>query len=199
MACSTSTRVRFRWPGFLGAAAIVAIATSVVACSSDSPATPRIYLTSTLSPGNESGVNDGTKCLVTGPWLAAGAKDQNNAVTPVNSGDNGVTVTCTVAQEGDGFKVSANITQNGQGGLTVQGHFTASGQQSHIRAVFARSDTGAFQEDDCTADYAPNPLMGIAAGRVWGTLACPHETNDESSPPHVCNGIAEFRFENCSQ
>jgi len=194
MACSTSTRVRFRWPGFLGAAAIAVFAASVVACSDPSPATPRIFIASTLGPGSDA-ENNGAVCqLANGPWLDIGTKDGS-----VNSGDNAVNVTCTVTHDGDGFKVSANATQSGQGSLTIVGHFTTTGQQSKISGVFVRNDTATFRDDNCTVDYTADPNMGIAPGRVWGTLTCSRASSDQSSPPRVCNGVAEFKFENCAQ
>jgi hypothetical protein len=72
------------------------------------------------------------------------------------------------------------------------------GVQSNIHAAFTRGDTGTFVAEDCTVSFkGPNPNMGIALGRVWGVLDCPHATFAAQS--RTCLGTAEFTFENCTQ
>ena len=186
-----------KYVAVVSAVAGLTLAITGSGCSSNTPATPRVTLNAQLGPGDEKDVNDSTKCqLVTQPWVVIGDNTH-----PVSDGEqqtgSGVSVSCTVHTEGDGFQVSAQATLQGQGSITLTGHFTAAGDQPNIRAVFTRGDTGSFKQDDCTVDYSTNKNMGVAAGRVWGNIRCPHATYDAQS--RTCLGTGEFRFENCAQ
>ncbi len=180
----------------------VAVAALGIGCSSTSSATPRVTVNTQMGPGDEAGVNDSGKCLLaTTPWVVIG-----DTLHPVDNGDQqsgaSVSVSCSVKTEGTGFQVSGSATLQGQGSLTITGHFEPRAgdppaDQAGIRAVFQRGDTGTFKQDDCTVSYANNPNMGVAAGRVWGQITCPHATYDQQG--RTCLGSGEFRFENCSQ
>jgi hypothetical protein len=181
----------------VSALAGLAIASTGAGCSENTPATPRVTLNAQLGPGGEKDINDSAKCqLVTVPWVVIGDNTH-----PVSDGEqqtgSGVHVSCTVKPDGDGFQVSSQTTLDGQGSVTITGRFTAAGDQTNIRAVFTRGDTGSFRQDDCTVDYATNPNMGVAAGRVWGNIRCPHATFADQD--RTCLAVGEFRFENCAQ
>ena len=160
-------------------------------------ATRRVTLSSQLGPGDESGVNDSAKCqLATQTWVVIGDNTHPVYDGATQTGMK-VSVECRVAVEGSGFIVAGRATLDTMGSVEITGHFDPTGVQSAVHAVFTRGDTGSFVEDDCTASYAANRIMGVAAGRVWATLTCPHATFSAQS--RTCLGTAEFRFENCSQ
>jgi hypothetical protein len=194
---------------------ILAFGSALLACTGTTTSTPadggsvlgndgspdttyqRVALSSQLGPGTEAGVNDTGKCqVVTQPWLVVG-----DDAHPLYNGDmaSGTTVgvVCSVTPEGDGFHVEAKALLVGQGSVLIQGHFAAMGTQSNLSASFQRADTGTFEESDCTADYAAKPYMGVAAGRVWATVTCPHATDMATS--RTCLASGEIRFENCKQ
>lgn len=178
------------------------------ACSSDSPATPRVLMQSYLGAGNQQGVNDATVCSFSArdPWVMIG--DPTNA-SSVADGDtdqatgNVVSVTCSVTPDGDGFKVAASAKLGSQGAVTITGHFLANTPAvsadtpiQNVSASFSRADTGSFTQSTCTVTYTTNPqFMGVAAGRVWADLDCPTATY--SSQNKTCEGTATFKFENC--
>ena len=174
------------------------VATPSDAGSSDSGGklvVPRVTLDSELGPGVESGVNDTAKCQLTKtPWVVIG-----DATHPVSDGDTQtgtkVTVACRVAAEAGGFTVSAKASL-GLNSVQISGHFENQGVQPNIHAVFSRGDTGTFAEDDCTARYTTGS-EGVAAGRVWAVLDCPHAVL--AAQDRTCLGTAEFKFENCTQ
>ncbi|MGH7281182.1 MAG: hypothetical protein ACRELY_06650 [Polyangiaceae bacterium] len=178
------------------------------ACSSDSPATPRVLLQSNLGAGNQQGVNDSTVCSFSArdPWVTIG--DPTNSASVADGDTDGntgqvVSVSCDVTPEGDGFHVQASAQLGSQGAVTVTGHFTnntpavsADTPIQNISASFSRADTGSFTESTCTVTYTTNPqFMGVAAGRVWADIDCPTATY--SSQNKTCEGTASFKFENC--
>lgn len=190
----------------LKSAALVAVVglgilPSVVAgCSSPAPATPRVAISSQLGNGGVTGVNDSAKCqLATEPWVVIGDNTH-----PVSDGDqqggSNVNVSCSVTASGDGFNVSANAVLQGQGSVTISGHFVGMANapppaQMNITGVFSKGDTGSFRDTACTVDFSSNDKMGFAPGRVWGQITCP--TASFESQGRTCKGFAEFRFENC--
>lgn len=183
---------------FASAIVLVAFA-GVLGCSSDAPPATRVYINSDLGPGN----NGSAICQISSaPWIQI--DNNGGSVTNGEAATSGARVAaqCTVTSAGDGsFTVYATASIQGTtgGSVTVSGKFTTSGAQSNIHGVFQRSDTGSFEEADCTVDYSGNPNMGVASGRVWGKLSCPTITKKDSNPPRACSGNAEFKFENCGQ
>lgn len=180
--------------------ASVAATLAAVGCSSATPPNPRVYLQSQIDDGTNPPPGCGIVASSNG-WVDIGSVNQ--------SIDNGgsqtggpVTVSCSVTSNGDGsFQVNAAATVGGAAGgsVTIVGKFTSSGMQSGITAHFQRGDgSGSFQETDCTASYATNANMGVAAGRIWAQLECPTVIDNEKTTPLVCEGKAEFRFEDCS-
>jgi hypothetical protein len=187
-----------RYAAVVSAVAGFTLALTGTGCSENTPATPRVTLNAQLGPGSEKDINDTPKCqLNTQPWVVIG--DNTHPVSDgEQQGGSGVSVSCTVkGLSADKFEVNAQATLQGQGSVTITGTFSPTGDQSNIRAVFTRGDTGSFRQDDCTVDYSTNKNMGVAAGRVWGNIRCPHATYDAQS--RTCLGTGEFRFENCGQ
>ena len=173
-------------------------------CSDPAPPARRVILTAQLAPGTHSS----TECpIASTEWVDIGAfgnPAQGVPVRPVNSGeDNGngpVDITCSVkGNDATGYDVAASATLSGLSGGTVSitGHFTTTGDQASIIGVFQRSDYGQFRENDCTVTFTENQNMGVAPGRVWGSLHCPNAGRADQN--RVCDGEAQFRFENCDQ
>jgi hypothetical protein len=180
-------------------------------CSSTSNPTSRVALFSQL--GNSTAHPQDQCKLTFGDWVNVGSVGNNKVpgspTAPINDGDtdqgHNIHVTaCSVSAGGDGFDVNVSVTVDGAGAFTVNGHFTKTGPNTGINVVFSRGDTGTFTEGanippgdpGCTADF-PRPEMGVEAGRIWAHVLCPNETLQSQN--RVCQGEAEFRFENCSQ
>lgn len=199
----------------LGHALFVVAASSVAiaGCGSDTQPTPKAFIDARVRAGG----NGSAVCGVVDPtWVEIGT-----AATSVSDGSNDangvkVSVSCSVTSNGDGtFKVNAVGTLGNVGSVTITGNFATSGTQNNIRAVFQRSD-GRFEQTDCTATYqsltptgvlTDNGFAGVAAGRVWATVHCPtasdasqqRQGQDGGATPRACDGLAEFKFENCGQ
>jgi hypothetical protein len=129
--------------------------------------------------------------------------------TGVPTGTGGVTVTCSVTPSGNGFRVIASASTATSAfaitGTLFDGDPTA--MQAGVTASFASNATGVYTSDGdegCTVNVTATPaepdatgIMGIAAGRVWGNLGCP--TLSEPKGTSICEGIAEFKFEDCAE
>jgi hypothetical protein len=194
---------------FVLSAALASIAALVAApgCSSEDPVS-RVAIYSEL--GDSAAHPHGECQLAKAPWLVVGAVGNGkstslDATTPINDGDQGVHITaCSVVAEGNGFRVNVSVRLDGSNGgaLAVDGHLNSDRSQSSVRAVFSRSDTGAFSQSNCTATFTRDgenaPEMGVAGGRVWANVNCP-DAELTTQGTRVCGANAEFRFENCSE
>ncbi|WP_394842468.1 hypothetical protein LZC95_36040 [Pendulispora brunnea] len=168
-----------------------------IGCSDSKPATPKVAIESFLGPGTETNVNTSNKCLLRSEaWATIGNPDNTTVEdgTPVDGSH--VTVECEVRPDGDGFYVKASGLIQGRKGFNVSGHFTATGDQN-VLATWTDPSTGIFQQDNCIAKYDHSP-QGVAAGRVWAQVTCPHAALQGTSD-RICQGTSEFRFENCAQ
>ena len=182
--------------------AFLASAALSVACGSTSTPAPvaphaRAVLTSQFGPGAEAGVNDASKCQVAmQDWATIG-----DSAHPVDDGQSAsgstVSVSCTIKPDGDGFAVDGSVSLAGQGAIVLRGHFTPAGKQTNVYAAFTRGLVGNFQQNDCTADYAPGAPMGVGSGRLWVALTCPHLFAAQNA--RTCLGTAEIRLENCAE
>lgn len=141
-------------------------------------------------------------------WVTAGTDE-----TSVPTGTMDISVTCTVSPSGGGFSVQGNITVNS----SPQQSFTITGTMSNstampsagITATFSRM-AGSYTGAGCTVNFnslpseplamdcAGNNCMGVYPGRVWGNLTCP-TMDAEFGGTSVCEGTAEFKFEDCSE
>jgi hypothetical protein len=166
-------------------------------CSEDVKPRKQAVLRSSLQPGAAGTA----KCRYGPPatWVELAREGDSGNDLPIPDGENNARIACRVARSGDGFDVDAQVQvfggENG-GTVSIKGHFTASGPQSSIRAVYQKGDVGTFEQNDCTAQYTQS-YMGIAAGRVWAELDCPKMVF--SAQDRECRGTANFRFENCDQ
>jgi hypothetical protein len=139
------------------------------------------------------------------PWVNIGTDDSETGAA-VN-GTNGVTVTCTVSPSGSGFQVTASAG-NATSALVIRGLLSptagATTEQPNITASFT-STLGSYSSGGptCTVDFNANSsetngtgVMGVAAGRVWGNITC-QSLSAANGQQSVCEGVAEFKFEDC--
>jgi hypothetical protein len=163
------------------------------------PIPPRGFVAAALEEGATE------SCALTGSIVAIGT---NETTVPTNM--NGITVSCTVSASGSGFAVTANVS-NGTSNFTIEGTLSnadAATNQPGITASFA-GNTVTYDGANCTVNFTPlltqpdavqsngQTLMGVAKGRVWGNLTCP-TMNQSGGQTSVCQGTAEFKFEDCS-
>jgi hypothetical protein len=187
--------------------AVAAASAGVIGCSSDTPASATVFLTTTVGTSLDYGT---AACGVTeADWITIG--DTSN---PKHDGEdqNGLTVqvSCSVTSNPDGsFNVSARGSLGSRGSLVIGGKFTPGLQdtQQGIRGVFQRGDFGAFTDANCTVTYTGSSKVGVAGGRVAGHIDC-RAAQDPTQQrmdlmgkpiPRTCEGQGDFRFENCSQ
>jgi hypothetical protein len=188
----------FASAGLFGLTVVIASA-----CSDPTPPAARAIIDSNMGPGAAGDM----ACMISSTqWVEIGGFGNPPAVpvrTVDNNTDNGngnVTIVCSVkGNDASGYVVSASATLAGSEGGTVSisGTFTPTGDQSNISATFQNATFGSFRESDCTASYAANPNMGVAAGRVWATIDCPNIQRPDQN--RTCAANAQIRFENCDQ
>lgn len=182
-------------------------------CSDDPQATPRVTFESEVTPGSHSSKD----CGKTGTWFeigsfgnpALGRKDpadpESELIEPVRPVDDGgedqqgtVSISCTVAENGDGFDVraSAQLTGATGGSVTITGLFRPTGDQPDITVALTKKGE-TFSSSKCVARY--DTLLGhaVASGRVWASVECADA--EFPSAQMICKSTAQFRFENCGQ
>ena len=161
----------------------------------------------------------------------------------IQTGQDAVSVSCTIAAAGSSFSVVAKVEVGAQptngagssGNITIRGNFIppdtstctkdASGRLTcpagfntraddmgtPLSVTFVRSDVGSFTGQSCAAYYtnertsvgstpsgAFNPLMGVAAGRLWATIVCPASAPPAGTQGHgSCDALATIKLENC--
>ncbi len=151
-------------------------------------------------------------CKHSGPVFAIGAFANTaldpNATSSVAKdadafGQGSVSVSCSVRAAGaDGFDVSATTTLTGAtGGLfRIEGKLKpdTTEDQPGIYALFtSRLSSSSYEQKDRKCVVRFEGAQGVAAGRVWGEIACP--TAEDTNAKSTCQALAEFRFENCDQ
>ncbi len=210
-----------RAPAFLPSlsrllSAAAGLGLTLAACGSDPPEPAQTVIESSVEPGTNGSAN----CNISSTqWITIGDYGNVSASPPtspiaVKNGDafNGraVAVDCKVERQGTSFAVTANAQINGTegGAITVNGLFTPQGTQNGINITFSRADYGLFKGAmNCTAEYNSGqgitrgfePLMGVAAGRVWARAVCEKIEKTDEAKTRSCRGIVMFRFENCAQ
>lgn len=177
---------------------------AIAGCGSNTSPTAKVFLNAQMT----SGLNGSAVCGVTDPsWVVIGSSSASVDDGADQTGV-GVKVSCSVTANSDGsFQVNAIGVLGNVGSVTITGKFTTSGDQAGIRGVFQRGDFGHFEDTNCTVSYKNNPFMGVAAGRVWGNIDCPSAADssqnrqgaDGGPTARACEGLAEFKFENCAQ
>ena len=192
----------------------VAFVASVLACSSDTQATPRLIFDSTVTPGSHTS----TQCGQTGTWLTIGSfgnpalgrvntQDPNSDLVsppvPVDDGsdfDQGtVSETCTVKTSGDNFEIAVHgeLTGATGGAVTITG-IIPNGTTSDATVTMNVTRKGqTFSSQKCIVSFDATLGHAVAAGRVWANIDCPDAT--QATAQQTCDAKAQFRFENCGQ
>lgn len=177
---------------------------AIAGCGSNTAPTAKVFLNSQLT----AGTNGSAICGVTDPTLVVIGSSAASADDGSDQSGVGVKASCSVTANADGsFQVNAIGVLGNVGSVTITGKFTTSGEQTGIRGVFQSGVFGRFEDTNCTVSYKNNPFMGVAAGRVWGNIDCPSAADsfqsrtgaDGGPTPRACEGLAEFKFENCAQ
>ncbi len=190
---------------FAGVGAI-ALAPLSSACSDPVSPPPRVVLESTVVSGTH-----GKQCQISSvQWVNIGGFGNPQAGTPARPVEDGqsdgagqVHVSCKVTKNGTNYDVvaEAQLAGNEGGTISIVGTFPekapADQPAVNIRGVFQRGDFGKFEQRDCTADYSPSAVAGVAGGRVWALLKCPDIVRADQD--QHCEGQVQFRFENCTQ
>jgi hypothetical protein len=184
---------------------IPTLAVLTVGCEDDEKATPQIIFDGRIERGTDNDCQDVGALFTIGDFGNQNVEPKvpSKAVKDGEAFDQGrVSVSCSVTPAGaDEFNVSASVDLSGATGgfFTIDGKFKTTGEQKSIRAVFgSRRTTNRYDQSDrgCTVRYT-TPFQGVASGRVWAEITCPRAVNDRAEKQ--CEGIAQFRFENCAQ
>ncbi len=169
------------------------------------PTTPDGFVSATVGTGTQSPLCPVGSAM---PWLTVGTATGGRPAT-VLTGKDGVTMTCSVRADGNGYDVSASVTATGsQGGSFTlvsppgTGAVTVAGGQG-IPASFGSTPASAtYQESDCVLSftYQGGPIPdspSVFPGRIWGHLSCPEAQTGQSTT--TCDAEADFLFEQCAQ
>jgi hypothetical protein len=188
-------------------ARLVAISTVVVltaSCADDQKATPQVIFDGRIQNGTGNDCQDEGSLFKIGDFGNQNSEPKvaSTAIRDGQAWEQGtVSVSCTVTPAGaDEFNVAASVDlSKATGGfMRIDGKFKTSGEQTGIHAIFSsRRTLNTYEQLDrqCTVTYPQ--FGGVASGRVWGEIKCPKAENVGAQK--ACEGIAEFRFENCAQ
>jgi hypothetical protein len=167
------------------------------------PTTPDGFVSATVGTGTQSPMCPLGSAM---PWVTVGEATTGKPAT-VLSGNDGVTMTCSVRTSGSGYDVSASVTATGsQGGSFTlvsppgMGAVTLSGGQG-IQASFGSTPASAtYQESDCVLSftYLGGPIPdspSVFPGRIWGHISCP--TAQVAPSTTSCDAEADFLLEQC--
>lgn len=194
--------------------AVLAVATFTVGCSEDENPKAKVVFDSSISRGTHKA----DECDKTGLWFtigslgtpAAGRTDPNDRESPLvdpprpveNGGSDQqgeVDLSCSVASEGDGFRVRATATLSGAtgGSVTVIGLFRRTGEQPNITLSMTKKGE-TYTANNCVAKFDAAAGQEVESGRVWATIDCA-DAKYSNDPGKACATRAEIRLENCSQ
>lgn len=179
-----------------------AIAVISAGCEDEEKATPQVVFEGNILTAQGKDCRDSGSFTV-GDFGNPGASKPSVPVPDQGAaGQGNATVGCSVTPSGtDEFTVDATVVLSGAtGGLfTVKGKFKAQGEQTGINVITSTRSSNTYNQKDggCIVLYS-EPGMGVAAGRVWGSIDCPNAVNT-SDDNRACRIVAQFRFENCGQ
>ena len=186
------------------------LACAAVAACSKTPAPEDAYVNATVGAGANPILCGASS---TSSFFSVGQTNSSNFPMTVPSGENAVTVECTVAQNGDGFNIAlnANLPGSSGGAFTLTGHVNASGGTG-LHGYFS-STTDAYSASDCTVTYTYNrgaiaKDQTVASGQIFGHVDCPEAVTtgtteiplpDGGTGQETCDASADFLFQNCSE
>jgi hypothetical protein len=185
------------------------VCAAVAACSK-TPAPEDAYVNATVGAGANPILCGASS---TASFFSVGQTNSSNFPQTVPSGQNSVTVECTVSQNGDGFNIALNARLPGSSGgsFTLTGHVNASGGTG--LTGFFSSVTDSYRATDCTVTYTYNRLpvakdQTVASGQIFGHVDCPTAVTqgtteiplpDGGSAQETCDASADFLFQNCAE
>jgi len=180
-----------------------AIAVISAGCEDEQKATPQVIFEGFIQTAPGKDCRDNGSFTVGEFGNPAASKPSVAVADQGAAGQGNATVGCSVTPSGtDEFAVDATVVLSGAtGGLfTVKGKFKTTGEQTGINVITSvRSSANTYNQNDggCIVRYTEQN-MGVAAGRVWGSIDCPNAVN-ASDDNRACRIVAQFRFENCGQ
>jgi hypothetical protein len=144
----------------------------------------------------------------TAPILTAGNVPTSNANTGTIAfnGENGAVVSCTVTPGGGGYNVTATIHSElgaKHVDISISSLTIADGQSDVAGMLTINDDTTqnpyfSSTTDPCKFSVSGGSL-GIAPGKIWGSVACPTLADPENIGGDQCKVTGYFIFENCAQ
>jgi hypothetical protein len=193
------------------------VVAAVAAGCSSTPATAKAFVKANLQASSSAvgscnfsaqtqilsiGTADPTK-----PLSDSNPQRVNNGTTQAGS----VILDCLVRQTGSTFTiaVSAEVNNNlagGGGSMTITGSNVDPTTGGTVTGAFAQGPV-LYQDTNCTLTYTfegspislQNNAPKIAPGRIWAHVDCPMASamSSQSGQSFVCDGNADFVFENC--
>jgi hypothetical protein len=106
----------------------------------------------------------------------------------------GVSATCRVQVDGDGFDVQATVSAGSEARLSITG--TMSVTESRVHTTYVHGPTTLVSSTPCTVDFTGVPSGGVGGGRVEAEALCPQADDGNG---HTCYVSAEFAFDNCER
>jgi hypothetical protein len=192
---------------------------SAVACSK-TPAVEDAYVAATLGFGQQ-----GTCPFSSADVVTAGTMTSGNLPESVTAGTNGLTLSCTVTPNGDGYDIQLDAKLPGSSGgeFTANGHVTVGSADGlsgggTVNAQFVSQSEGVdYVGKDCPVTYTYfmqpiAPAQRLSAGSIFAHISCPDATDsgslvngtqvtepDGSLGSATCDGEADVLFQNCGQ
>jgi hypothetical protein len=191
---------------------------SAVACSKK-PANEDAFVSAHLGPNSSNLCPLGTGT----PVLMVGALQNASLPETVPNGQGGLDIDCQVSPNGSMYDLhlAASVPGNMGGELIITGSVdatTGGTVSAQFLAVSGAAGTTYAANDDCTLTYSfmgmalPSGQSGISAGSIFAHIDCPDAVNMGGSVSGVqvttedggfsnamCEGTADFFFQNCSQ
>jgi hypothetical protein len=198
--------------------ALVASA-SASACSK-AAATEDAYVAATLGAGAGATCPFSSANVVTAGTMTAG-----NLPESVTEGTGGLSLTCSVVPNGDGYDIQLDASLPGSSGgeFTANGHVTVGSADGlsgggTVNAQFVSQTAGvAYEGTDCPVTYTYlqqpiAPAQRLSAGSIFAHISCPNAMSSGTSVSGMqvmepdgslgsasCDGEADILFQNCSQ
>lgn len=190
-----------------GSFLLLPLSAAAQGCSDPVPPTPQGAMTYTITNAEDLTV-DQKGCTISGAMEVAIGEVDGKTKASVQDGK-GAAVSCTVRQSGDGFSVTASISDDDYSfyisGTAVGGKVSEDAQVS-INIV---EKTAKYSGTGCTISLSKDDGSSLAAasGRIWGAFTCDSIVDSTSgSKPYPTCAIRNdagpggyFVFENCSE
>jgi hypothetical protein len=111
-------------------------------------------------------------------------------------GQDGVSVSCKVKSNGNGFDVSFDLIASD---LTLTGSGTVSQSSGTLFMNSVSAGQDSLQSDTCNTIIQPPHVGGISPGQIWAGFNCPTFTDPSAPSTTACAATGAFIFENCTK